>query len=79
MVVAELFAYKTWTPIELSVALTIPRTRRMRCPECKGRIRAHKEGSDGQKAHMEHYEAHTGCSRGNSFNGEVSHHPRALG
>ena len=78
MIAAELSANQTWTPIDLDHALTMPRSRRMRCPECHGRVRAHKAGQDGQKAHMEHYERHAGCSRGDSFNGTPAPHHKAL-
>lgn len=75
---AELHANKCWNPISLAHALTMPRSRRMRCPECHGRVRAHRQGSDGQKAHMEHYERHVGCSRGDSYDGNSRLHPQAL-
>lgn len=75
---AELHANRTWNPISIAVALSMPRSRRMRCPECHGRVRAHREGTTGQRAHMEHYERHTGCSRGDCFDGNSRPHPRAL-
>lgn len=77
-IAAELHANGSWQPIEMELALKMPKTRRMRCPECHGRVRAHKAGKDGQKAHMEHYERHAGCSRGDSFKGSPSPHPRAI-
>lgn len=49
MIVAELYANQEWIPVELELALKMPRSRRMRCPECHGRVRVHKEGSDGQR------------------------------
>lgn len=78
MTVAELSANKTWVSIDIDTALSMPRTRLMRCPDCHGRIRAHKAGRDGQKAHMEHYERHEGCARGDCFNGSATRHPKAL-
>lgn len=77
-VVAELWADAKWVPITIDLALKMPRGRRMRCPECHGRVRAHKEGSTGQKAHMEHYERHPGCSRGDCFDRKPRPHQRAL-
>lgn len=77
-IAAELHANKAWQPIEIELALKMPKTRRMRCPDCHGRVRAHKVGSDGQRAHMEHYERHTGCPRGDCFKGPLSPHSKAL-
>ena len=75
----ELFANRTWTAISITDALKMPRSRLMRCLECRGRVRPHREGSDGQRAHMEHYERHRGCSRGDCYEGRSTPHPRALG
>lgn len=78
MIVAEIFAHGSWEPIDIDTALKMPRTRQMRCPECKGRVRAHKEGSNGQQAHVEHSIGHAGCSLGHYFNGRQTPHPKAL-
>lgn len=75
---AELFANKRWNMISVEHALSMPRSRVLRCPECQGRVRAHREGSTGQRAHMEHYERHKGCSRGDCFDGTSRPHPRSL-
>lgn len=77
-VACELFANRAWTPISLDHAMQMPRSRLLRCLECRGRVRAHRQGSDGQRAHLEHYERHTGCSRGDCFAGVSTLHPRAL-
>jgi hypothetical protein len=50
----------------------------MRCPECRGRVRAHKSGTTGQGAHFEHREGHKGCSLGSSFDGTKRPHPNPL-
>lgn len=50
----------------------------LRCPECHGRVRAHKEGTTGQRAHFEHFAAHSGCSLKPTFRGVRSRHPEAL-
>lgn len=75
---AQIFANGAWTPIDLALALKMPKRRVMRCPECHGRIRAHKVGANGEKAHMEHSERHKGCSRGDCFEGVTSMHPKNL-
>ena len=77
-IAAELFSNNTWRPIDLNAALNGPGTNRMRCPECHGRVRAHKAGTTGQKAHMEHFARHAGCPRGDCYDGAASLHPKAL-
>ena len=77
-IVAELHANGRWEPIEMELALKMPSSRRMRCPECAGRVRSHSVGRNGQKAHMEHYERHKGCSRGDCFDGTARPHHSAL-
>jgi uncharacterized protein with PIN domain len=77
-IVAELHANGRWEPIEIELALKMPSSRRMRCPECGGRVRSHKAGTTGQKAHMEHYKRHEGCSRGDCFDGASRPHPATL-
>ena len=68
-----------WEPISLSDAL---KTRAFRAendvPECHGHVRAHKEGTTGQRAHFEHFRAHKGCParRGNVL--PYSMHPDVL-
>jgi len=78
MIVAELFANKQWQPVEIELALQMGPGRIMRCVDCGGRVRAHKAGTTGQRAHREHYERHSGCPRSVSFCGERSPHPGAL-
>jgi hypothetical protein len=48
-----LFAMVEGAPMGIFEALAF-QPKDMRCPECKGRIRAHKEGTNGMKAHFEH-------------------------
>jgi hypothetical protein len=78
MPVCEVEVRGLWTAIDLSTALRLARTRFMRCVECHGRVRAHREGSTGQRAHMEHDERHPGCSRGDCFDGHQRRHHRAI-
>jgi hypothetical protein len=77
-IACEVFARNEWQGIDLQLALKMPNTREKRCPECHGRVRAHSVGSNGMKAHMEHFERHKGCSRGNYFDGTATLHPSAL-
>lgn len=74
----ELKAHGKWQPIELALALRMPRERQMRCPECHGRVRAHSAGRNGQVAHFEHYENNSGCSLGFNFDGTSRKHRKAL-
>jgi hypothetical protein len=77
-IAGELHANGIWQPIELELALKMPKTRRIRCPECHGRVRAHTAGKNGMKAHMEHLERNPGCPRGDCFDGTPRRHPKAL-
>lgn len=77
-IVGELHANGSWHPIDLELALKMPKSRRIRCPECHGRVRAHRLGKNGEVAHMEHLERNKGCSRGDCFDGNHRPHPRAL-
>ena len=63
-----------WVPIGLSEALRLHSSRDKRCPECHGKVRAHKEAENGMRAHFEHFEAHEGCSLGPVFSGHRSRH-----
>ena len=74
----ELWANGCWQPIEIDLAVKMPKSRRMRCPECGGQVRAHRVGSSGQDAHFEHLERHKGCSRGDCFDGAKRPHHRPL-
>lgn len=74
--VAEIWAKGAWQPIDIGLAVRMPSSRIMRCLECGGRVRAHREGSNGQRPHMEHYERHKGCSRGDCFDGSSRPHHR---
>jgi hypothetical protein len=78
VIACELFANKAWVSVDIDTALKMPKRRLMRCPECHGRVKAHRVGADGQREHMEHYERHIGCSRGDCFNGVSSLHVKAL-
>lgn len=68
-----------WTAIPIDKALSLHPERLLRCPECYGRVRAHKASEDGvMRAHFEHRIGHDGCSLGHYFKGTKSRHPRAL-
>lgn len=74
----ELWANGTWQPINIDLAVQMPRSRRMRCVECAGQVRAHAAGPAGQAAHFEHHERNPGCSRGDCFDGQPTQHHRPL-
>jgi hypothetical protein len=64
----ELWGNSRLNLIGLDLGRTMPSPgRRMRCPECRGKVRFHKEGVNGEVAHFEHTEANPGCSKGNCF------------
>jgi hypothetical protein len=65
-IVAEVKGFGVWTGLSIDDALLLKK-RILRCPDCHGRVRPHAEGKDGQSAHMEHYERHQGCPRGDCF------------
>jgi hypothetical protein len=74
-VACEVLDRKVWTGIDITLALKMPKTRLKRCPECHGRVRAHSAGSNGMRPHMEHFNRHVGCSRGDCFDGNSRLHP----
>lgn len=74
----ELWANRAWQLIDIDLAVTMPRSRRMRCAECSGQVRAHGAGTTGQAAHFEHLERNPGCSRGDCFDGQPRQHHRPL-
>ena len=70
-----------WDEISIDVALKIRDSGAtnftIRCQECHGQVRAHKEGAGG--AHFEHLQGHAGCSKGNYYDGQGSRlHPSAI-
>ena len=77
-IACEVFAHGAWTGINIALALKMPRGRTKRCPECHGPVRAHSAGVNGMKAHMEHFARHSGCSRGDCFDGNARPHPDAV-
>lgn len=78
MSACEVKSFDEWTSLDLDAALKLASSRTLRCPECHGQVRAHREGSNGAKAHMEHHERHKGCSRGDCFDGTSRPHHRVL-
>ena len=71
---AELWTRSSWVSITIDEAVSLHKERRLRCPECYGRVRPHREGVNAMKAHFEHYEAHPGCSLGHCFDGNRRPH-----
>ena len=67
-----------WQRNDIAAALKMAAGELKRCPECHGRVRAHKAGTTGQRAHFEHLRAHAGCSLKPGFSGRRSLHPEAL-
>lgn len=68
-----------WVRISIQDALEMDSVQLKRCPECHGRVRAHKDGKDGPpQAHFEHFDAHAGCSKSVKFKGVKSAHPKAV-
>ncbi len=74
----ELWANNRWNVISIDLGRRLPPERRMRCPECHGRVRFHKEGKNGETAHFEHSERNAGCSKGDCFDGTPRRHRRPL-
>lgn len=58
-----------WQALTIAEALD-DRKGDMRCPECHGRVQAHKEGTTGQRAHFEHKRANVACSFSSSWDGK---------
>lgn len=68
-----------WVRRAVAEVLTAAARSPIRCPECHGRVRAHKEGTTGQRAHFEHMKRHEGCSlKKSTFSGRRARHPEAL-
>lgn len=67
-----------WEEIDIIEALPIRSEFLMRCCECHGRVRAHREANNGMQAHFEHRRAHKGCRRSTKYTGMDSLHPDAI-
>ncbi|WP_166506998.1 hypothetical protein [Frigidibacter mobilis] len=67
-----------WEVISVGVALALSPRPELRCIECGGPVRPHKQANNGMRAHFEHRSRHEGCSRGSHFNGRRVPHPDAL-
>lgn len=67
-----------WVAVTIEDALRLDRDRLKRCSECHGRVRAHARGQDGMRPHFEHFERHSGCSKGDCFSGEKSYHRKRM-
>jgi hypothetical protein len=66
-----------WDQVSVAEALALGNAVEKRCIECHGPVRAHASHG-GPSAHIEHRQAHAGCSLGDSFNGHRSMHPHAV-
>jgi hypothetical protein len=76
--ICEVRSGKGWTSLNVAAVLDLPFKPALRCPECHGPVRAHKQANNGMRAHFEHLTLHTGCSRGSNFDGRKRPHPDAL-
>ncbi|MFG1221667.1 hypothetical protein [Xanthobacter wiegelii] len=76
----EIKSKGAWVPLPIEDALKLDGSIIKRCPQCHGRVRAHKQSNNGMRAHFEHFEAHPGCSRsrGARFLGKETFHPSAV-
>lgn len=64
--------------IDIAEALPIRSEFLMRCCECHGRVRVHREANNGMQAHFEHRRVHRGCRRSTKYTGMDSLHPDAI-
>ncbi|PZR81630.1 MAG: hypothetical protein DI537_37940 [Stutzerimonas stutzeri] len=62
----QVFASGSWHGVSTDVALTLAKSRTMRCEDCDGAVRMHRE-SDIARAHAEHLERHDGCPRSDEW------------
>ncbi len=68
-----------WVPMDVAEALRRGTAVTLRCPECYGPVRAHKKGTTGQAAHLEHAQGHSGCSFSGAWDRRShSRHPLAI-
>jgi hypothetical protein len=67
-----------WTLITIEEALGLHSDRKTRCPACHGRVKVFHDSTNDTRAHFEHYVAHPGCPRGDSYSGTPSPHPEPL-
>ncbi len=75
----QMIAFGRWETISLDDALNrFDGSRMKRCPECHGQVRAHRPGTNGMRAHFEHFEAHSGCSLSPIFSGTRTPHRRPM-
>jgi len=76
---AEIKSGGEWACQSIDDALQSFNGHDMRCPNCHGRVFAHKPYSNGTPAHFEHQTAHHGCLlSGYHFSGVAKPHPDAL-
>ena len=70
----EIMTDDGWALIDVDEALGLCGAM-LRCPACHGRVRAHRAGTTGQRAHFEHLQRHDGCPLKNGYSGVSSEHP----
>lgn len=77
-VTCDVWRGNRWEEIDIDEAIPIRSEYLMRCCECHGRVKAHRQANNGMRPHFEHWAAHDGCSRSTRFSGTRSPHPEAL-
>ena len=67
--ICEIFVCGKWYQIKVNDLLDYDNYSdvQRRCPECKAQIKLMREGSDGQKAHFEHFTRNSNCSESIAF------------
>ena len=50
-----------WKEIDVTEAIEIRKGLLMRCPDCHGRVQAHRQGENAMQAHFEHRKGYEGC------------------
>jgi hypothetical protein len=63
-----------WESISVEEAKALGSLEIKRCPQCHGRVSAHKAGGK-TPAHFEHLPKHNGCRLSHRFDGNVRPHP----
>lgn len=57
-----------WRKLSVEHALSSSNRTRIRCVECRGRVRLHRASDDGtQAAHAEHIKRWDGCPRSDAY------------
>lgn len=77
-VICDVWRGNRWEEIDITEALPIRSEYLLRCCECHGRVRAHRQANNGMPAHFEHRVAHSGCGLSTKYSGKGSLHPDAV-